>query len=823
MTNQSLAALLAALRAAGHKPKQSGTGWSCTCPAHDDTSPSLSISVGDDGRALIHCFTGCTPKAICAALGLKLSDLFPPTTGTRRRPTSARRIYGNAKSQAGKAHSVDKPHTRYPSQEAAAQALLAMRLGSPGGTWTYHDATSKPVIRVYRFDTTKPGAKRKKTFRPISLLPSGEWIIGDAPGLMPLFRLPELLAAPSDATVFVLEGERKTEMAAGLGWIATTSFHGSGSARKTDWSSLKDRRVVVLVDNDQPGEKYGIEVAKLALAAGAAEVRVIRLVDLWPDLPVKGDLADLIDSTGGDVEQIDTIRNRIMSRINEVPPAEPLAPEDDNAFVPFPIEVLPKTVRALVVDGARSQQVDPAMLAVPALGVMAAAIGNTRHIQITADWAEYCILWVAVIAKSGAGKSPALKLVTAPLEEVDNELYAKFQKAQDAYELELAAWNAEAQSLKSKGRRPAKPKPIEPQCEHLIVQDPTFEALVGMLGYCPRGVVLVVEELATWFGGFTRYRGSSGRTSSEEARWLPLHGGGMIKCNRVTRQVRARKGSMSILGMVQPGVLATILTRSDYESGLVARFLMATPPQPTKSWGGGFAMPPGVVTDYDAFVRRLASLGAPVRDDGSFESVGIALGVEAAKVWGRFFDGTHSMIAQSDDRTQAMLAKLISSAARLALVIHLGRVADGEVANPNLIDEESMRRGILLAEWFGREGRRANEANSEGEDARASRDLIEFIARRGGAVTARELAQNYTALKGKMTEADEALRTLAEAGFGTYTLDDHGGGPGRRCNRFRLRDTPTIYGNPTSQAEDDISVDETGNDGGLPPGWEAPT
>ena len=31
-------------------------GYIAACPAHDDEHPSLSVSEGDDGRILVHCF-----------------------------------------------------------------------------------------------------------------------------------------------------------------------------------------------------------------------------------------------------------------------------------------------------------------------------------------------------------------------------------------------------------------------------------------------------------------------------------------------------------------------------------------------------------------------------------------------------------------------------------------------------------------------------------------------------------------------------------------------------------------------------------------------
>ena len=44
--------------------------------AHHDRSPSLSIRGTEDGRILIHCFAGCTPAEICAALGIEVAQLF---------------------------------------------------------------------------------------------------------------------------------------------------------------------------------------------------------------------------------------------------------------------------------------------------------------------------------------------------------------------------------------------------------------------------------------------------------------------------------------------------------------------------------------------------------------------------------------------------------------------------------------------------------------------------------------------------------------------------------------------------------------------------
>lgn len=51
--------------------------WTAHCPAHEDRSPSLSVTVAADGKTLIHCHAGCAPDDILAALGLTWKDLYP--------------------------------------------------------------------------------------------------------------------------------------------------------------------------------------------------------------------------------------------------------------------------------------------------------------------------------------------------------------------------------------------------------------------------------------------------------------------------------------------------------------------------------------------------------------------------------------------------------------------------------------------------------------------------------------------------------------------------------------------------------------------------
>lgn len=51
--------------------------WVACCPAHQDRIPSLAITEAQD-RVLIHCFGGCSVFDVVQAVGMELTDLFPP-------------------------------------------------------------------------------------------------------------------------------------------------------------------------------------------------------------------------------------------------------------------------------------------------------------------------------------------------------------------------------------------------------------------------------------------------------------------------------------------------------------------------------------------------------------------------------------------------------------------------------------------------------------------------------------------------------------------------------------------------------------------------
>lgn len=143
--------------------------------------------------------------------------------------------------------------------------------------YDYFDADGQVRYQVLRYEPRRFLQRR----------PDGDGWVYRMEGVEPLpYRLPDMLANP-EAPVFVVEGEKCADILAKHGLIATTSHGGAGKWREPLNQFFKDRRVIVLPDNDEPGARHADLVIE-QLFPIAKEVKRVEL----QGLPAKGDVAD---------------------------------------------------------------------------------------------------------------------------------------------------------------------------------------------------------------------------------------------------------------------------------------------------------------------------------------------------------------------------------------------------------------------------------------------------------------------------------------------------------------------------------------------------
>jgi hypothetical protein len=397
---------------------------------------------------------------------------------------------------------------------------------------------------------------------------------------------------------------------------------------------------------------------------------------------------------------------------------------------------------------------------------------------------------------------------------VHAEAMRQYEGALAMHERDATHWK------KSKSDTPPPAKPEAPIADRCWTDDATTEALAVLLQQNPRGLLMVRDELAGWFN-FDRYAGGKG--GGDAAKWLEMFGGRPMVVDRKTGgTLYVPRAAVSIAGGIQPETLRRALGQEHRDNGLAARLLLTCPPRKPTRWSEA-----DVKATTEAAVAlvfdRLFGLTPETDDDGDERPRLVTLADDGKRAWVTFYnEHAGEQVNLSGDEAAAW-SKLEGYAARLALVVHLTRWAAGDATlrDPARVDEASIATGVVLARWFGDEARRVYAILSESDDDRETRRLVEWIDRKGGTVTARDLTHGVRAYRGDPDAAERALSALVEAGIGRWEPDAHGPKGGRPAQRFRLVSTVTVTETPANAGKDvgygDGDTGDTATDAGD--GW----
>ena len=234
------------------------------CPCHNDKKQSLSIGRGQKG-VVLKCQAGCDTRDIIARVGLKPRDLF---YDSQEKPKEKRQIVATYDYPGG----VQK--IRYSDKS------FSWRQPDGKGGWIYSRKGIKPSLYI-----------------------SGELSDGIA----------------------VVEGEKDADNLHRLGWDAVSGADGAGPGKwKPEYTEqLKGLSVCIFQDNDDVGKAYAQETAA-ALHNVCKSVYLFNLSKVWPDIPLHGDVSDLVEKFG-DEKACEMIAQLATS----TPEWEPAPPEED--------------------------------------------------------------------------------------------------------------------------------------------------------------------------------------------------------------------------------------------------------------------------------------------------------------------------------------------------------------------------------------------------------------------------------------------------------------------------------------------------------------
>lgn len=231
----------------------------CKCPCHDDRRGSLTITEVKD-KILFKCHAGCDTKDIIAALGLTNEDI-----GNKPDITIVKYVNKNG----------EEKELEYGSDKF----IRAI--------YDYKDENGKYICSKLRL---QPNNHEKSMVYAIK---KGDVYYSGIKGIdKGLYNLPKLIKAVKQGkTVYYCEGEKDVDNLAKLGLTATTC--GGTSDWKAEYKKyFIGANVVILADNDAPGQKLAEEIQNdLRIAAHKSKI-------VTPSTIKKGDVSDYLDSLG---------------------------------------------------------------------------------------------------------------------------------------------------------------------------------------------------------------------------------------------------------------------------------------------------------------------------------------------------------------------------------------------------------------------------------------------------------------------------------------------------------------------------------------------
>jgi Protein of unknown function (DUF3987) len=603
-------------------------------------------------------------------------------------------------------------------------------------TWVYTDSNGTPIIRTRRIDD---GTGKRKIWQ--EYLIDGSWQAKSTPAtkpardaakeaVMPYNYAAALEAIAKNQPVFWVEGESAVDGLERLGLTAITTIGGSGGYKNYgDYAGLLDGAELVLCpDCDRPGIKYAEVIAQDYPEAE----RLYAFPDspTWDNLPQdKGsDVEDWIDSLRGEGLTTEQARDRILSAVEERRDRISVAEELDSTE----IESLDSIVNSLISDGStKPPQLFGSLLADPvghlskALGlpvepffvcllpILASRLkaGTRLLIDPATDYYAPPIIWAGLVGDSGTLKTPILKALTGPLDDLQKEAFEEYQQQYAAYESDLQQWEATKKDL-----REAKPKP--PALKDLYFSDFTIEAIADSIRYySDEGYLVNIDELAAFFKSMDAYRNGKG---SDRQRWLSAHSGSAIKVNRKSSEpIYLYRTSISLVGGIQPSVLEKqVLDDPTSEDGLWARFIWVRLPITT---------PPGISERPRFDLSQL--LKGLYHSLNQVEAQTYRLSPAAITLWNQWNAEVGELIKQEPSGIlRATYPKLKEAAARIALVAHITNTKLFTKPIEDTISGETLNSAIEFTRWLMGQTRMLYCEIGTSDNPKAAR-LIRFVNR----------------------------------------------------------------------------------------------
>ncbi|MEK6212231.1 MAG: YfjI family protein [Pseudomonadota bacterium] len=459
---------------------------------------------------------------------------------------------------------------------------------------------------------------------------------------------------------------------------------------------------------------------------------------------------------------------------------------------PYPLDALPDTIRAAVIEVQGFTKAPVPMVASSALAALSLAI--QAHADITrADKLRGPVgLFLLTIADSGERKSTCDSFFTSAIRDFETQQAEAAKPLVKDYIAALEAWDAKRAGIKEKIRQLAKggkqtaeqeaalrdledEKPEAPRVPKLLRGDDTPENLAWVLSREWPSSGVLSSEAGIVLGAHAMGKDSIMRNLGLlNILW---DGGGLAIGRRTSESFTVRGARLTVALQVQEATLRSFFDRSSglpRGTGFLARFLVAWP-ESTQGFRP-FTEAPANWPSLTAFNRRIGAIlnqRAPIDDDGALIPPLLALAPEAKTAWVAFHNAIEGELASGGELydVRDVASKSADNAARLAALFHVFESGMGGAVGLEAFDGASR-----IAAWHLNESRRFfGELALPVELANAARLdswLIEYCRRqRTHLVPIAKLQQGGPGVLRSKATIETAMRELEEAGRARWVRD----------------------------------------------------
>ena len=263
--------------------------------------------------------------------------------------------------------------------------------------YDYYNEDGELEYQVQRFEP--------KTFRQRQPDGKGGWLNNMNGVEAQPYNLPAIIKNPKK-TIFIVEGEKCADKLIEMGAVATTSHGGAGNWKPELNRHFAGRKVVIVPDRDDAGDKHASVVINNLIGIAAE----IRRVDL-PDLDEKQDVYDWFNN-GGTVERLRGLVGQAQPITADTAP-EPVSEAEiasDDVFLTYDEDYLMAMPPVdWMVDGVLTQHGFSVMYGAPGTGKSFLAIDMALSMANGVPWQgratrKGAVLYIAGEGVGGLGK-----------------------------------------------------------------------------------------------------------------------------------------------------------------------------------------------------------------------------------------------------------------------------------------------------------------------------------------------------------------------------------------------------------------------------------